>query len=49
MHVQGFGLKTLAPVPAQVSNLRLTGRHRLDNDGGAAGWADAPPWTGVKA
>lgn len=32
------GLKTLAPVLSQVSNLRLTGRHRLVLWGGAAGW-----------
>ncbi len=38
MHVQGASLKTLAPVSVQVSNPRLTGRHRLVNRGGAAGW-----------
>jgi hypothetical protein len=41
------GLKAFAPVSLQVSNFRLTGRHRLDNDGGAAGWEAAHRPMGV--
>ncbi len=37
-YVQSFGLKASAPVSLQVSNPRLTGRHRLVSRGGAAGW-----------
>ena len=53
MYVQGAygGPKTLAPVSVQVSNLRLSGRHRLVVlMGGAAGWGrPAPTRTGVRA
>lgn len=42
------GLKTLAPVSLQVSNLRLSGWHRfVGKRGGAAGWGSRTPPKGV--